>query len=101
MQHHYYIFSDASSSIALASVCFALASKTALSLQMSALKAVGKPGQEEDVAQVHRIRITLTSRNVKNLEKGEQQPNHMRQSHAQHMARSDAQSLPDGPTSFH
>ena len=38
--------------------------------QMSALKAVGKPGQEEDVAQVHRIRITLTSRNVKNLEKG-------------------------------
>ena len=27
---------------------------------MSALKAVGKPGQEEDVAQVHRIRITLT-----------------------------------------
>ncbi len=41
---------------------------------MSALKAVGKPGQEEDVAQVHRIRITLTSRNVKNLEKGTQQP---------------------------
>ena len=39
-------------------------------VQMSALKAVGKPGQEEDVAQVHRIRITLTSRNVKNLEKG-------------------------------
>lgn len=39
---------------------------------MSALKAGGKPGQEEDVAQVHRIRITLTSRNVKNLEKGEQ-----------------------------
>ncbi|CAL5219820.1 g1732 [Coccomyxa viridis] len=37
--------------------------------KMSALKAVGKPGQEEDVAQVHRIRITLTSRNVKNLEK--------------------------------
>ncbi len=43
-------------------------------MQMSALKAVGKPGQEEDVAQVHRIRITLTSRNVKNLEKGAQQP---------------------------
>ena len=41
-----------------------------LLVQMSALKAVGKPGQEEDVAQVHRIRITLTSRNVKNLEKG-------------------------------
>ena len=41
-------------------------------VQMSALKAVGKPGQEEDVAQVHRIRITLTSRNVKNLEKGAQ-----------------------------
>ncbi|EIE21186.1 ribosomal protein S1 [Coccomyxa subellipsoidea C-169] len=35
---------------------------------MSALKPIGKPGQEEDV-QVHRIRITLTSRNVKNLEK--------------------------------
>ena len=41
---------------------------------MSALKALGKPGQEEDAAQVHRIRITLTSRNVKNLEKGEHQP---------------------------
>ncbi|BDA42641.1 40S ribosomal protein S20 [Coccomyxa sp. Obi] len=36
---------------------------------MSAVKPIGKPGQEEDVPQVHRIRITLTSRNVKNLEK--------------------------------
>lgn len=40
--------------------------------QMSALKPIGKPGQEEEGAQVHRIRITLTSRNVKNLEKGRQ-----------------------------
>ena len=38
---------------------------------MSAMKPAGKPGQEEDVSQIHRIRITLTSRNVKNLEKGE------------------------------
>jgi small subunit ribosomal protein S20e len=39
---------------------------------MSAYKPpVGKAGQEEEVSQVHRIRITLTSRNVKNLEKGE------------------------------
>jgi hypothetical protein len=28
-----------------------------------------KGGVEEEVAEVHRIRITLTSRNVKNLEK--------------------------------
>jgi hypothetical protein len=38
--------------------------------------AVAKPGVEKagveaEVQQVHRIRITLTSRNVKNLEKGE------------------------------
>ena len=39
-------------------------------LQMAYKPPVGKPGQEEEVAQVHRIRITLTSRNVKNLEKG-------------------------------
>ncbi len=30
----------------------------------------GKPGAEEDAPQEHRIRITLTSKNVKNLEKG-------------------------------
>ena len=34
-----------------------------------ATKPVSKPGVEEDLPQVHRIRITLTSRNVKNLEK--------------------------------
>jgi hypothetical protein len=33
--------------------------------------AVNKPGYEPEVApQIHQIRITLTSRNVKNLEKG-------------------------------
>ncbi len=32
--------------------------------------AAGKPGVEEEAAPVHRIRITLTSRNVSNLEKG-------------------------------
>ena len=37
---------------------------------MAATKPVGKPGAEEETAPVHRIRITLTSRNVKNLEKG-------------------------------
>mmetsp|Transcript_11240 Transcript_11240/g.33748 ORF Transcript_11240/g.33748 Transcript_11240/m.33748 type:complete len:124 (-) Transcript_11240:410-781(-) len=31
--------------------------------------AAGKPGLEEEAAPVHRIRITLTSRNVANLEK--------------------------------
>ena len=41
-------------------------------LQMAATKPAGKPGLEEEMPQVHRIRITLTSRNVKNLEKGEQ-----------------------------
>ena len=35
----------------------------------SALKEPVKPGVEES-APVHRIRITLSSRNVKNLEKG-------------------------------
>ena len=34
--------------------------------------ALQKAGVEEDAASSHRIRITLTSRNVKNLEKGEQ-----------------------------
>ncbi|KAK9785506.1 hypothetical protein WJX73_000898 [Symbiochloris irregularis] len=33
------------------------------------MKPAGKPGLEEDTAAVHRIRITLTSKNVKNLEK--------------------------------
>jgi small subunit ribosomal protein S20e len=33
--------------------------------------AAGKPGLEESEVQTHRIRITLTSRNVKSLEKGE------------------------------
>ena len=38
---------------------------------MAAIKpAAGKPGLEEGGSQIHRIRITLTSRNVKNLEKG-------------------------------
>ena len=42
-----------------------------LLLQMAAVKpAAGKPGLEEEGGQIHRIRITLTSRNVKNLEKG-------------------------------
>ncbi|KAI9092374.1 ribosomal protein S10p/S20e-domain-containing protein [Phlyctochytrium arcticum] len=37
---------------------------------MSYVAPKGKPGYEEAVeAKVHRIRITLTSRNVKNLEK--------------------------------
>lgn len=42
-------------------------------LQMAAVAKPGveKAGVEAEVAQVHRIRITLTSRNVKNLEKGE------------------------------
>ncbi len=35
-----------------------------------AMKPVGKPGLEDDSSPIHRIRITLTSRNVKNLEKG-------------------------------
>jgi small subunit ribosomal protein S20e len=34
-----------------------------------ATKPVQKSGVEEEVAPTHRIRITLTSRNVKNLEK--------------------------------
>ncbi|KAL8260526.1 hypothetical protein R6Q59_028479 [Mikania micrantha] len=29
-----------------------------------------KPGQEEPLEQIHKIRITLSSKNVKNLEKG-------------------------------
>jgi small subunit ribosomal protein S20e len=37
---------------------------------MAAVKpAAGKPGLEEEQLQIHRIRITLTSKNVKNLEK--------------------------------
>lgn len=36
----------------------------------TAIKPVTKPGVEEaDMPQIHRIRITLTSRNVRNLEK--------------------------------
>ena len=36
------------------------------------IKPATKPGVEEaDAAPVHRIRITLTSKNVRNLEKGE------------------------------
>ena len=38
--------------------------------QQMATKPVAKEGVEVEGAQVHRIRITLTSRNVKNLEKG-------------------------------
>ena len=42
---------------------------------MAAVKpAAGKPGLEEEAAPVHRIRITLTSRNVANLEKGAPPP---------------------------
>ncbi|GAB4818698.1 hypothetical protein N2152v2_005744 [Parachlorella kessleri] len=38
----------------------------------AAIKPAQKPGVEEaEAAPIHRIRITLTSRNVKNLEKGE------------------------------
>ena len=35
------------------------------------MAAASKPGLEEEGAAIHRIRITLTARNVKNLEKGE------------------------------
>jgi len=35
-----------------------------------ATKPAAKPGLEEEVQQVHRIRITLTSKDVKSLEKG-------------------------------
>jgi hypothetical protein len=34
----------------------------------------GKVGVEEAIETVHRIRITLSSKNVKNLEKGELPP---------------------------
>jgi ribosomal protein S10 len=51
--------------------CCVTAVPVAAAAQM-ATKPVGKPGLEEEVAQVHRIRITLTSKNVKALEKGEQ-----------------------------
>lgn len=38
----------------------------------TAIKPAQKPGVEEaEAAPIHRIRITLTSKNVKNLEKGE------------------------------
>ena len=38
----------------------------------TAMKPAAKPGVEEaEAAPIHRIRITLTSKNVKNLEKGE------------------------------
>ena len=45
-------------------------------LQMAAaIKPAQKPGVEEaEAAPIHRIRITLTSRNVKNLEKGKPGP---------------------------
>ena len=37
-----------------------------------AMKPAGKPGFEgEEGSQIHRIRITLTSKSVKSLEKGE------------------------------
>jgi hypothetical protein len=40
-------------------------------MQMAAAaKVAGKVGVEEESAPVHRIRITLTSKNVQNLEKG-------------------------------
>lgn len=37
---------------------------------MAAVKPAGKPGLEEDAAPIHRIRITLASRNTAALEKG-------------------------------
>ena len=40
-------------------------------VQMAMKPAAGKPGLEEEGAGVHRIRITLTARNVRSLEKGE------------------------------
>lgn len=42
--------------------------------QMAAVKPAGKPGLEEDAAPIHRIRITLTSRNTAALEKGAPPP---------------------------
>lgn len=39
--------------------------------QMATKAIVSKNGVEGEAPQVHRIRITLTSKNVKNLEKGE------------------------------
>lgn len=41
---------------------------------MAGMKPIGKPGLEDDALPIHRIRITLTSRNVKNLEKGAPSP---------------------------
>lgn len=41
-------------------------------MQMATKTLASKVGVEEGAAPIHRIRITLTSRNVKNLEKGEQ-----------------------------
>lgn len=38
---------------------------------MATKPGVEKAGVEAEAPQVHRIRITLTSKNVKNLEKGE------------------------------
>ena len=43
----------------------------AKSLQMATKPVAGKEGVEAEGPAVHRIRITLTSKNVKNLEKGE------------------------------
>ena len=37
---------------------------------MATKTMAGKIGVEEGAAPIHRIRITLTSKNVKNLEKG-------------------------------
>ena len=43
-----------------------------LSQMATAMKPAQKPGVEEaDAAPIHRIRITLTSKSVRNLEKGE------------------------------
>lgn len=39
-------------------------------MQMATKPGVEKVGVEAEAPQVHRIRITLTSKNVKNLEKG-------------------------------
>lgn len=41
--------------------------------QMAAIKPTMKEGVEAEEAPLHRIRITLTSKNVKNLEKGERE----------------------------
>ena len=60
-------------------------------LQMAAMKPAGKPGLEEDAAPIHRIRITLTSRNTAALEKGAAAPMH---SHGGGQAASEAAARP-------